>query len=420
MILRKIKNNKLKYVSPTILIIINFFIALIIVFFPPTIYSKYIYEKDYFYLNYILLFVIFMDLLFLYLGYKLVNMFFPSLSFFKNLRKVYIKPYFYFGVPLIVFEILVVIFIITFIKDNNSLIYSMLIAGQGSSYKEHLINNFYYFSIYILMGIIFWALNEFNKLKRKYFFIKLLIIIGIILIIISSLLMLARFLLIPFILGLSVLILKNDKNFSLKKILFILSIGILIFIILAIFRSFASDKNIWNIIIEQIIGYTMASFNRLALIIRGDLIYTYANTGYYLMPFFAHIPLFHNILPNIYGVTSSKVWLTEFINVGESGLNSAYIWATVYGYIFSVLHYFSFIYFFIVGCFIGISWNSFLEDKIFGIVTYPWIFASLILFFASNIMFLPQFIGLVYAVIFISLWSLIFKIPNRCYISYNY
>jgi hypothetical protein len=397
-------------ISLEILIVINIILTIVVVLFPPELYYYYLKEVDYFYLNYLVVFVVFTDLLALYLGYKIAYYIFPTFTFFKKSKKISIKISIYVGIPLIFSELLVLLFIKNFLQDNQSFI-PLILTGLGTSYKENIQTNFYYFSIYILMGVIFWSLSLYKNIGKKITSIKILIIIGILLIIISGILMLARFLVIPFLLGLAVIFLKHQKNISFSRIFLICSFGIIIFILISFFRIHNAENTIISVI-TQFLGYTVASFNRLALVLDGKLTYTYADTGYYLFPFFSHIPLLHKIIPNIYGVTSMQLKLHVFADVGKSGLDPKYVWATVYGNIFSVLKFYSFIYFFFVGLFIGIIWKGFLNNKIYGIVIYPWIFASIILYFASNIMFLPQFIGLIYAAIFLSVWSLFFKMKG--------
>lgn len=163
--------------------------------------------------------------------------------------------------------------------------------------------------------------------------------------------------------------------------------------------------------IEQVMGYTVASYNRLASILESGLNFKYANTGYYLFPALSYIPIFHNLLPDFFGVSGSvAVTKQEFIDVSNSGLNSAYIWATLYGYIANTLRWASPIYFLLLGFFIGILWKKFINNQIFGIILYPWAYACLLLIFASNLLFMPVFISFIYGIIIMVLWNSTFCI----------
>lgn len=397
--------NKLFYISPIFLVLYNFLIMMIALLFPPTIYTYFLDEKNYIFMNLSIFLLVTMSLLAFWLGYEISYMTFPKIKCISK-RKIFIKKSIFIGIPLIIFEILTALFIVVFIKQNIGVFY-LLLNGLGNSYKENILTNFFFLFVYMLIGIIYWAYNKYKRFTIKSNLIRILIFIGILEVLLVSSIMLARFIAIPFLIGLVIIFLKYKKKFNLFTILKYLILGIIVFIIASIFRSNNSD-NIFELIITKFMGYTIASFNRLALVLDGNLNYTYSYTGYYLMPLLSHVPLLHNIIPNIYQIDYKKIWLEEFKDVESTQLQASYIWSTVYGYIYSVLGYLTPIYFFMLGLLTGPLWKSFVYNKTTGTIIYPWFFAGLILSFTSNIIFLPQFIALLYALLFIILWESLF------------
>jgi hypothetical protein len=397
----------MRFLRPKFLILYQFLLIILAIAFPPIVYYYYMHETDIIYGNYVALLFVTLNLMAFYIG-TLASYGLPIIKVNYNL-KLNLSEKMYYGTPLIIVQTMVVLFILKFIKDNSKYLY--LIFINASSYKEIITGNFFYFSIYMLIGVLFWVIK--SKNFKKYLLLKILVLIAILEVLLSSILTWGRYLIIPFLIGLFVVYYSNYKKIRLKNLILAFSSGLGAFLFFGYFRlgnRHNSNISISYLFIRQLIGYTLASYNRLAGILNGSFTYSYGKTGFYLLPFLSHIPLLHHILPNFYEISEEMAWLQEFRDVASSGfLDPAFIWSTVYGYIFSVLAWLSPIYFMFIGTFTGWVWRNFLRNKTVGVIFYPWVYASLILAFSYNIMLYPPFISLVYSCIFICLWGLIFK-----------
>lgn len=401
--------NKFFYISPAFLVLYNFLLLIFAIMFPPNIYSYFIDEKDYMFMNLSIFLLVNITLFAFLFGCIILYSIFPSVkSVYKE--KIFVNKTIFIAFPLIVSEILVAVFILLFLKQNINYLY-LLLAGLGTAYKENITGNFLYFSIYILMGIVYWAYSKYKTFTVSSKLLQFLIYFGIIEVLAIGIIMCARYIIVPFFIGLAVIFLRFKRKITLLSILRYLLLGLVSFCLIAIFRIINAE-NLFEGIITNLMGYSITSFNRLALILEGKLTYTYANTGYYLLPFLVHIPLLHFVVPNIYHVKYHDIWSQEFSDVASAQLNPAYIWGTLYGYIYSVLGYLTPIYFSILGLIMGVLWKSFLRNETLGIILYPYFFSGFILSFASNIIFLPQFVGLIYTILLLSIWEFFFTVKD--------
>ena len=398
-------------ISPYFLILYQFILMLIPIFFINNkTYSFYINEPDLMYLNLKVYLFIFINILSFSIAYLSINIK-PKITFFNfRLKRIYLSPNLYFLPLLIFFEVAVGLFIVIFLKQNSDILPLLFI--DMTLYKESFKGNFFYFSNYLLMGVLLYTIYQKYYFKIKGKLINLFILLGILEILIATTLLAARYLLIPFTISLFVIMIFF-KKVDFKKFILLIIIFISLLILITWLRTGAgvtahSDKSI-DLIVKQIMGYTIASYNRLAAILGSKLHFTYENTGFYLFPALSHIPIFHKILPNFFGVDGTvDVTKQEFVDVAVASLNENYIWATLYGYIASTLGWASVVYFYLLGLLYGILWKQFKNQKIFGIIIYPWAYACLILVFSSNLLFMPTFISFIYSAIVIMFWNSLF------------
>src|SRR5258707_427502 len=93
-------------------------------------------------------------------------------------------------------------------------------------------------------------------------------------------------------------------------------------------------------LVGDILGYTIAAYNRLAAVLDGRLRYPFSGKGLYLSGFVA----FNNTFNKIFHVNQlfswpdfDTVWRSEFSAVSSAGLNARLIWSGTFGYAFSDL-----------------------------------------------------------------------------------
>ena len=401
-------------ITPKFLVIYQIILLLVAIFFPKDIYEYYVGENDYMFFNVYLLMVGILMIVFFYIGLIFGKIFFNIISTsnnkenFININK---KPVYFVLFPLISMMILVMLYIIIFIKQNHQF-FNLYVFG--TVYKQSIKANLFYYSTYMLIGVILWSIIKSDYIRNHKIkkILKRLIILGIFEVLIVSLLMQARFILMPFLIALFMIFIYKKHNINFKYLLIFIFLFLFILLITAYFRSSNNEDVVFSII-KQLIGYTIASYNRFALIIEGELHYTYSYTYYYLFPALNYIPLLHNVFSNFYGVSDSIIWNSEFISVWNSGLEGYYIWSTLYGYIFDSIGWFSLIYLFFLGFLTQFFFELFKRKSTIGIVFYSLIYASFILVFVGNIFFLSQFIAYLYVVILLILWESLFKIKKK-------
>jgi hypothetical protein len=196
--------------------------------------------------------------------------------------------------------------------------------------------------------------------------------------------------LIPFLIGLVIIYIDNKsdvKSYSgLKFFLFLAKFLFSIFFIFSIFSLFRGTIE-FNKIVADFLGYTLASYNRLAALLDGELNYTYQGTGVYLSSFLS----FNKTLNSVFAVSAyfgwpfySDAWRSEFFSVEIHGFNKYLIWPTALGYLFIDFGWIAPFVLFVYGIFYGFIWRLWLKESIFGLLLYPWFGFCLIFWFGTN------------------------------------
>jgi len=163
-----------------------------------------------------------------------------------------------------------------------------------------------------------------------------------------------------------------------------LSAGIVItvFLALAFMRGTSTAKSLE----ASLMGYSIASYNRLAALLSGQMTYTYHGTGVYLAPYLLDRHKLNSVLPvaEIMGwPTSGDIWTSEFRSVAAAGLNPMYIWSGEFGYLYSDLGWGALVYLFLVGIMVGYAWACFKAGRTIALLVYPFT-AFWILFWVSS------------------------------------
>jgi hypothetical protein len=156
--------------------------------------------------------------------------------------------------------------------------------------------------------------------------------------------------------------------------------------------SYLRDADGTGSAVVSILGYSVSSFNRLQSVLDGSLHHAYAGTGVYGLRFLAHIPLLHNLIDigAIMGMPDETVaWRQEFIDVGAAGLNPVLIWVTAPGYLYADFGLFSLFIIFCLGVLWQLAWVGFRRGRAVGVVMYPFMAATVVLWFTASFMTFP-------------------------------
>lgn len=166
-------------------------------------------------------------------------------------------------------------------------------------------------------------------------------------------------------------------------------------------------------LVNSIAGYTVASYNRLALVLSGDIRFPFGGTGTYAFRFLDHIPLLSRWidLGDALGMPSSEtVWLSEFPAVFQAGLDGRYIWASSFGYLYLDIGLFTLVYLLVTGMLMGFFWKSILDGHSAGVILYPWFAFSVLFWFGSNFLAYPRLITLSATALLFSAYESMFRI----------
>lgn len=273
------------------------------------------------------------------------------------------------------------------VQRNQDKIVSALLMGEqtGDELKTNLVVEGAMLAVNPLLILAAWILYSLRLSGDRSRAVYILMLCSILLSAFISTIKLARYELLPLIIGMAVIKLldqsRKGRRIGGKPLWLVLLYGSLALGVFVIFMNIRGQSSGDEGIASTFTGYTVASFNRLALLLDGQLTSTYGGTGAFVLNFLSNIPVIGSIsesLPN-----STSVFLQEFRDVQASGLDRGYIWLTMYGYYFADLGVWVFPYCFAFGVVAQMAWRSFLKSNVIGEVIYPYVATAMVLSFAS-------------------------------------
>lgn len=253
-------------------------------------------------------------------------------------------------------------------------------------------------------GLVWWAMARRDQLAKTnaaaWHAVGIVILVAIGASAITATLKIARFELIPFVVGLFIIaqrqqILSQRVRYW-QVVVAIIGVPALI---LAIFFAFSAIRGMsgFERQMTAFMGYGPASYNRLQAVLNGQIGFVYGGHWLYTFGFLGRVPLLHTIVPldRILGIPPwSAAFLSEFKQVANSGLQGQFIWPTAFGYIFADLKWATFLYMAGLGFMIEKAWASWNRGGVFGLVMYPYMAATVLLWGSSNLIVMPRFVTL--------------------------
>jgi hypothetical protein len=308
------------------------------------------------------------------------------------------SPFLYLSAPLLIAALCCSLSLIVLGGHLNFV--ALLVAQQGAAIKvageTGEMKGIWGLSMPALTSILWWSLFRMNQLQlngaaKALFY--LIFFIGVGIGVLTSIATVDRTSLMPIILGLLVVYFFNKtraRNASVVKIVatgVMASIGaVAIFLLL----SFLRGASALQVLISGLLGYTIVSYNRMSALLIGVMHYTYEGHGVYLSRFLVQnerLNLAHKFgWPDVFGL-----WQSEFSSTMAAGLNPSYIWSGAFGYIYSDIGWWSPVYVFAIGLLAGYLWRKLSEGKTVGLVVYPWIGYSILIWCGPNILFSSVF-----------------------------
>ncbi len=387
-------------VSPYGIAIIPYAFFLFAWNFPPNVYTHYVREPDLMYHNpTVLLFYTVCVVAFL-LGARIapqVRAIASSDISSPRIRLRFGSPLVYVLVPLLVAAIPCLIFVGLIAASNNFV--TLLLSQQGDAIKQ--VNqtgslggsDFWGSSLFLLTGVLWWSAFRASQLElagaaRRLF--GAVFAAAFVIDVLACLGTFDRTNLMPLLAGLIVIYLffkTRASDVKLAKLVMIVLASVLGILAVFIALQLARSASHLDALISSVLGYTIASHNRLAALITGVMHYVYQGKGAYLVAFITQNDRFSGLrdqmgLPNFF-----VLWLSEFGSLSASGLNSSYNWAGVLGYLFSDLGWWTPVYMAVTGIFAGALWSRFRAGMTIGLVVYPWLAFWILFWFGWNLLF---------------------------------
>jgi hypothetical protein len=244
----------------------------------------------------------------------------------------------------------------------------------------------------LLLGILWWAHWRYPQLKMgrtSQFFIKIFLFLGYASVLAIAILKLSRNDLMLIFAGTIILlgILRDSKSriTTQRLIVYALAVGgviVALFLLFSFVRGVSPDG-----FIRDVMGYTIASYNRLSAVVHDRLRYEYAGHGVYLFSFAAFNNKLNNLIPIrelLQWPSFYDWWQSEFASVWNARLNGNFIWAGTFGYIFADIGWFAPLMVFVYGVATGWAWRAIKKGKTYGLVMYPWFAFCVLFWFGTN------------------------------------
>ena len=381
--------------SPYALAMFSYLIFMLGWLFPPQIYSTFIPEPDLLFLNPLVFLYYTACLVAFILGITSILHLTPSHNMRLARAVTSRSPMLFILMPLFATTVFCLLFLIHLGGKINWV--AFLLSQQGDTIKDvgwggGLDAGIFAWSLPFLTGTIWWATYRIGQLHIQPIKIRILRLMLAAAIAVGSLTCVAtvdRSALMPIVAGTGIVSshLRSLRGTStVKRLAIIVGGGGSLCLLLFIFLSLARGDNSGALVVTHILGYFMASYNRLAAIVDGTMRFTYGSTHAYLFPALASSGAINSVLPlkSIFGwPTGFQLWSSEFTSVAAAGLIPTYIWAGAFGYLYSDIGWASLVYMFLVGILTGWLWKRFKRGETFGVVGYIW--SAFCILFGSEI-----------------------------------
>jgi hypothetical protein len=381
-------------VSPYGLAMISYAFFLFACLIPPSVYTHYMKEPDLMFLDPATILFYTLCVVSFVVGVWTVSWLYPSSLAYREIR-TRISPALFLLVPL-TFGVAATVGSIFLLINHNPTLILMLLSQQGGDLKHTVAfdteGNFTLAPLMVI-GIIWWSIWRYFDLRLQRWqkqLVKFSVFTAVFSVIVSSTLILSRDRLMLIVGGIAIIfwVRKTINNEVSFKFALRSSLAIVIGIPLLFFTySFLRGSDSWDDQVYQLIGYTAASYNRLAAIVNGSLRYQFAGRGVYLSGFIAYDHILNRFLPLSRFMNwpdRLEVWGAEFGAISRAGLDDRMIWSGAFGDIFSDLGWFSSLFLFAYGMLYGVVWRWIKSGMVIGIVLYPCAGFCTLFWFGSN------------------------------------
>ncbi len=391
-------------VSPYGLAILSYLVFLFAWAFPPGLYMQYVNEPDLMFLE-PLTFIFFTLCLLAFLAGARASRFFVSPARPSALGNVSVRsPLFYLLPPLMFAALFAGIYLVKMGGKINFV--SLLAAQQGNAIKVagasgQLSEGRWDEAVPLLTVVLWWSLFRALQLRLKGFVKAVFIVVFLLSVVLGvtiGVVTVNRVNLMPIVLGTIIVYFyprTRIANTKVVRLALTAFLGSVTAVATFLFLSFLRGAMGLNLLITGLLGYTVVSYNRMAALLTGVMHFAYEGRCVYLSPFLLNDEktnyLFH--FAEHFGWPSGlTLWQTEFSSTSAAGLNPTFIWAGAFGYVYSDLGWFAPLYWVLVGVLAGCLWARFTSGRSVGLVLYPWMAFSILMWCGPNFIFRTNFV----------------------------
>jgi hypothetical protein len=407
-------------VSPIGLALASYGVFLIAWIFPPTLYSDIVSEPDIMFLDpqtflfYTLCVAGFLagTYCYFYFGLRPVQS-----GLFEDRRET--LGTLYLPIPLLIATALCSVYLIKVAHNIN--VFTLLASQQGSLIKDAQETGqndvgSWDAALMMLTSTLCWALYRANQYRLQGFARRVYLIcfwIGVLVDVATCIGTVDRTNLMPLVAGLAgvgLFFRTNTKDPRLTRLLVLLVGGFGGAIALFVLLSFLRGALLGTVLLQNVLGYTIVSYNRLAALLTGSMHYAYEHSGVYTIPFLSQSGTLNNIIPfrdYFNWPMAQALWRTEFSSTALAGLSPGYIWSGTFGYLYSDLGWGTPIYMFFYGLIAAYFWRRFERGRLVGLVFYPWILFCILFWIGVNFLLYDRLLHFVQVAILLGAYEYI-------------
>lgn len=355
-----------------------FFLAACVI--PPSIYSRIMAEPDLMFLDPLTILFYLSCVVSFILGAWLVKM--AALRFNRTafVFRTKIPAAAFLLIPLLSGTVFSIASSLLLVRQNPDLVL-LLLSQQGADFKSEtglVTEGTLSFAPVFLVAFVWWAFWRSYDLQPQGLGKRLVnsaLVLAVLSVLVSATLTLGRLIVMVLLSGLAILyFLRRASRGTFRRTLAIGFLAVVCAVSMFVGFSFLRGTEGWDKQLYLLVGYTAASYNRLAAMVHGLLRYPFSGRGLYLSYGISFSHKINAILPmnKAFGWPDQvEVWGSEFGAVSRAGLDGTMIWSGAFGYIYSDLGWFSVVFVFGYGLLYGIVWKLIQLGHVTGIVLYP-------------------------------------------------
>jgi len=405
--LKKSITHNFNFTSPSFFASLSTFSVIAASFISVDFYNKIMYEKSMMFLNIKLIMFVLLCFIFFLSGALLFRM--STFSRIKVSRVVNRHGFLVYSNLFIIFSLTLIYFLI-YINYPN--FYQLILLGEASVFRDFATSSGLFLGIEIgtILVIImvfliysFYSYMSFYKSNRKFWKFRLLIVSSNFLFLILITILQARYILMPYLVSLIYVYLSKlvtAKGFNFQ--VFFVFTTIVIFSIVFMFNLVSYiriGQGSFTGVNLHLYGYTVASVNRLAYILNGDLILPFSGSTYVIFRNIWFTPVIGNIIKtynfaDLIGLVlpgASNYYYYLRSSLISADLQPSYVWVTVFGQLYGEWGWFGFIYFYFYGFFSQFIYYLYSKKNLVGIIMYPIIVFSIGFWIGDNYLNMPDF-----------------------------